>query len=279
VDLANQYQILYNIQAKRCNEKNNNFDTLDIGYEMVAPFYSKNIDDVIATIFGDITIEFSNPNIKEMILEDIYSIKVMLFMEHQDKRLHKSLSELELFNKYFHKNFNNIDQEFKLYYNLNDSDFFLRLNNEKNFYVLQNIYQKYIDNYSKLSRICLKMAEVANTNDEKQMALSYLLVINTMPNFEENNKKYIETQHLLSIYEKILVQNQKFDIKEDEFLMLKANFYLKANDFESSLYFFNKYFDKYISNQKKEEQYIPLVYYTAYCSYIVKDKENSTTMD
>ncbi len=273
IQLIYQYQALYNIQVRRCNEESNDFDILDIGYEMIAPFYTKNIDDIILTIFGDITIEFSNPDISGITLEDIYAIKIMLFSEHQDKRLKKSLSEIKTFNTYFHENFNNVDKEFKLYYNLNDSDFFIRLNNEKNFNVLQNIFQKYIENYSKLSKICLKMTEISQTIDEKQIALSCLLVINTLPIFEENNTKFIETTHLLNIYEKLLVENQTLDIKDDEVLMLKGYFYLKAKDFESSLFFFNEYFDKYIFNQKKEEQYIPLVYYSSYCSYIVKDKD------
>ena len=274
IQLIHLYQTLYNIQLQRLNNGNNDFDVFgELGYEMLGPFYTTNINDIINTIGGDISIEYSNPNIDKEVLEDIYPIKIGLFIEHKDKRVERSMIEFKDYYKYFHEYYDNVDKGFKSYDNLNENDFEKNLKNENDFNVLKNVFQKNILNYSRISLICRRMTTVANNIDDEQHTISYILTKNTMYYFSENTTLFIETEHLLTVYEKMLENYGRSDVKKDEVLLCKGYFYLKAKDFTTSLSFFDEYFKNFILNQKKEEQYLPIIYCAAYCSYTIKDKQ------
>ena len=58
-----------------------------------------------------------------------------------------------------------------------------------------------------------------------------------------------------------------YEVKENEYLMIKALFHLKAKEFDKSLIYLDKYYEKYIKNQKKIDETTMLIKLPAYCAY------------
>ncbi len=155
LQLVYQYNVLYNLEMERSKGRsidNPLLHTLD--YEMIQPFYNP-IDEIISTITGDITIELTNPNSKEDILEDNYLLKMIIFLTQKDHRLEKASEDAEAFHNYFHKKFDDIDKKIKYYQVLNNETFLSELSKEENFQLLMNLFSlTQSENYFKAEKVC-----------------------------------------------------------------------------------------------------------------------------
>ena len=82
-----------------------------------------------------------------------------------------------------------------------------------------------------------------------------------------NANKYQETKHLCDIYKQMILNSNRYEVKENEYLMCKASFHFKAKEFDKSLIYWDEYYEKYIKNQKKLYETIFLIKLATYCAY------------
>lgn len=274
LQLVYQYNVLYNIEMDRSKGKPINAPILDeLYYEMIQPFYNP-IDEIISTLTGDITIELANPNSEETMLEDTYLLKKIIFLTHKDNRFEKAFEESEIFHNYFHNEYNAIDEKVKYYQRLDNKTFFDALSGEENFQILLNLFiQNQSENYLKAEKVCSQMAKIAKNIAEEIQALSKFTNLYCDISHQGNQSKYNEAKHLLEQLISLLEsQNNPVMASEKDILFVKANFYLKAKEFHESLKYYDKFFDLYVDQQKKEHFSDKMVLLAAYSAYTVKDK-------
>lgn len=276
VQLIHHYQFLYNKQIERtayAKRYDKEEDVLDYEYEYLgvfnAPFYK-----IIETLYSDITVEFSNSNCNITELEDIYQIKFMLFGQNKDERIKDCILELNKHLEYFHKKFDNIDDKLKHYQQISRNEKLKNIKSEKSFECLYNLFSRYVNtDYELAKTITVQMSKVANTEDNKQISMSSYLALYTNVFISENKHKYHETKHLCDMYKKMLIDSNRYEIKENEYLMCKAFFHLKAKEFIESTIYWDEYYEKYIKNQKKLDESMGLIKIAAYCAYETENKK------
>ena len=270
LQLVYQYNVLYNMQMERLKNK---LDENELYYEMIQPFYNP-LNEIITTIGGDISIELTNPNSEEYVLEDNYLLKVLIFLQHQDKRVEKAYEDHEVFYNYFHKEFDDIDQKIKYYDALDEKTFLNELSKESSFQLLMNLYgQNQSVNYHKAEHICFQMSKVAKSIPEEIQSLAKFTTLYSDSLQQENQSKFNDAKHLLEQLISLLQpQNNALKANEKDILLIQANFHLKAKDFTMSLKYYNEFFDLYIYKQKKKHFSDIMAYLAAYSAYTIKDK-------
>lgn len=270
MQLVHHYQFLYNKQIERtayAKRYNKDEDAFGYEYEYLGIFLAP-LDKIIETLYSDITVEFSNPNFNVSELEDIYQIKFILFGQNEDERIKNCLSKLQQHIEYFHERFDNIDDKLKQYENLSRSKKLQTIQNEESFECLYNLFQININlDYELSEKIVFQMSKIADNEDNKQISISSHLTLYTNIFLKENANKYYEAKHLCEIYKQVLRNSNRYEIKENEYLLYKAFFHLKAKEFDKSLIYWDEYYEKYIKNQKKLEETIFLIKIAAYCAY------------
>lgn len=272
LQLIHLYNHLYNIQSNRLFSNDYSIDILDLGYEYLNPF-NTDLESICDTIFGDISIELSNPKYSFTYIEDIYQIKRNLFLLHEDKRIVKVEEELKDFSEYFHKKYNYIDEILKKYDSMERNKILLDIENETDFQLFANIYQKYMYKDFEISeKATLRMNELASNDDEKQLYLSCILTLYTWPSYKHNADKHEKSKYFINELEKMLTKLNRHDKKENELLLIEAYFHLKSKKFSESLKYFDKYFNNYIYKQKKQLQDSLFLNFAAYCAYTSKNK-------
>lgn len=273
VQIIHHYQLLYNEQIKR-NVYNKKDDTFSYEYEYL-DLFSSSLDDLLKTLYGDITIECENPNFEYTKLEDIYQVKFILFGQNQDERLEKSIIEMKNHAEYFHKEYDDIDEKLKIYKKMPKNEKLIKISTEKNFQCLVNLFNEYFSDidYSISEKCVLQMSKISNTQDEKQISMSTYLTLYTNLVMTNNCDKYTESKHLCDIYKQMLDKSERYEMKENEYLMAKASFHFKAKEFDTSLIYWDEYYNKYIKNQKKLDETIYLIKLSAYCAYITNNKK------
>ena len=276
VQLVHHYQFIYNRQiertayAKRYNEEE---DVFGYEYEYLGVFSSP-FDKIIETLYSGITVEFSNTNCNSYELEDIYQIKFILFGQNKDERIEDCISKLQKHIEYFHKKFDDIDDKLKHYHEMSKNEKLENIKSEKSFECLYNLFSSYVNSdYEFAEKIVLQMSKVADNEDNKQISMSSYLALYTNVFISENKHKYHETKHLCDMYKKMLIDSKRYEIKENEYLMCKAFFHLKAKEFIESTIYWNEYYEKYIKNQKKLDESISLIKIAAYCAYETENKK------
>ena len=270
VQLVHHYQFLYNRQierksyAKKYNEKE---DVFGYEYEYLGVFNAP-FEKIIETLYSDITVEFSNPEFQIFELEDIYQSKFILFGQNRDKRIKDCMFELQKHIEYFHKKFDDIDYKLKEYQNLPRSKQLENIKNEKSFECLCNLFQINVNHdYELAETITLQMSKIAINEDNKQISISSYLTLYTNVFISGNANKYQETKHLCDIYKQMILNSNRYEVKENEYLMCKASFHFKAKEFDKSLIYWDEYYEKYIKNQKKLYETIFLIKLATYCAY------------
>ncbi len=103
--------------------------------------------------------------------------------------------------------------------------------------------------------------------------MSSYLALYTNIFISRNGHKYNETKHLCYIYKQMLIKSNRYEIKENEYLMCKACFHFKAQEFNESSIYWDEYYEKYIKNQKKLDETIGLIRMAAYCAYVIDNKK------
>lgn len=280
LQLVHHYQFLYNIQIQRkaySQKYNRKDDILGYEYEYLGVFLAP-LNKIIETLYSDITVEFSNKNMnnKFELLEDIYQVKFILFGQNEDKRINNCKSELENHMKYFHEKFDNVDEKLKQYKRMSRNEKLESIKNEEIFECLYNLFPEYVNSDYQLAKtIASQMAKIANNEDNKQTSISFLLSLYTNISISDNVDKYTESKHLCNMYEQMLKKSNRFEIKEDEYLMTKAFLHFKAKEFTESFIYWNIYYDKYIKNQKKIDEFIIIVQLCAYTAKVVGDKKRT----
>ena len=270
VQLVHHYQFIYNRQIERtayAKRYNKEEDVFGYEYEYLGVFSSP-FDKIIDTLYSDITVELSNPNYNSSELEDIYQSKFILFRQNNDERIKNGISELRRYKEYFHEKFDNVDDKLKQYQKISKNEKLKNIKSEKNFECLYNLFSSYVNSdYELAEKIVLQMSKVADNEDNKQIAMSSYLTLYANIFISENEHKYHETKHLSDIYKQMLLNSNRYEVKEDEYLMCKASFHLKAKEFDKSLIYWDEYYEKYIKNQKKLYETIELIKLPAYCAY------------
>lgn len=270
LQLIHLYKFLYNSQMEFMKRSSINH----LYYEFVEPF-KLSINETISTIGGDITIELTNPNVEKWTLEDIYLLKVYVFLEFKDERIEKAIKETEVFNEYFHKNFNDIDSKVKNYQSLHSEIFSEELKTEKSFQVLMNLYRLNSHDYCKAEKICFQMSNIAKgINEEFQAKMSFLALYSNV-HISENKFMYSKTKELLDwIDSDASIDNLiEHEQNKKEVILAHAFFYLKSKDFDISLDYFDNYFKLYVLKKKKENIMNLAVNLAAYCAYTIKDNK------
>ncbi len=269
LQLVHHYQFIYNRQIERTShaKRYNEEDVFGYKYEYLTVFDAP--EKIIETLFSDITIEFSNPSYNIDELEDIYQTKFILFGQNKDKRIRDCISEMNKHIEYFHKKFDDIDYKLKEYQNMSRSKKIAEdIKNEKSFECLCNLFQIYVNRDYKLAEtITLQMSKIANNEDNKLISISSYLTLYTNVFISGNANKYQETKHLCDIYKQMLIKSNIYELKENEYLICKALFHLKAKEFDKSLIYGDEYYEKYIKNQKKIKETIDLIKIFAYSAY------------
>ncbi|PHO09590.1 hypothetical protein CPG37_08805 [Malaciobacter canalis] len=270
VQLIHHYQFLYNRQIERTSyakKYNLEEDVFDYEYEYLGVFNAP-FEKIIETLYSDITVEFSNPEFQIFELEDIYQSKFILFWQNKDERIKDCISKLQKHIKYFHKKFDDIDGKLKHYQEMSRNEKLENVKSEKSFECLYNLFPSYVgSDYELAENIVLQMSKVADNEDNKQISISSYLALYTNVFISENKHKYHETKHLCDIYKQMLLNSNRYEIKENEYLMCKAFFHFKAKEFDKSLIYWDEYYEKYIKNQKKLQETIALIKLAAYCAY------------
>ena len=65
----------------------------------------------------------------------------------------------------------------------------------------------------------------------------------------------------------MILNSNRYEVKENEYLMCKASFHFKAKEFDKCLIYWDEYYEKYIKNQKKLYETIFLIKLATYCAY------------
>jgi hypothetical protein len=270
VQLVHHYQFLYNRQIERISHVkryNEAEDVFGYEYEYLGVFNAP-FEKIIETLYSDITVEFSNPNYNVSELEDIYQSKFILFGQNKDERIKNCILELQKHIEYFHEKFDDVDDKLKQYQKMSRNEKLEIIKNEKSFECLYNLFFCYVNtDYELAKTITVQMSKVANTEDNKQISMSCYLTLYTNIFVSENKHKYLESKHLCDMYKKMLIDSNRYEIKENEYLMCKASFHLKAKEFDKSLIYWDEYYEKYVKNQKKLDKSIALIKIAAYCAY------------
>ena len=275
IQLVYHYQFIYNRQieriayAKKYNEEEDVF-----GYEYEYGVFSSSYDKIIETLYSDITVEFSNPNYNISELEDIYQSKFILFGQNKDERFKDCILELQKHVEYFHKKFDDIDDKLKQYKEMSRNKKLENIKSEKSFECLYNLFPMYVNSeYELAETIVFQMSKISDNEDNKQITMSSYLALYTNVFISENEYKYHETKHLSDIYKKMLIDSNRYEKKENEYLMCKAFFHLKAKEFNEALIYWDEYYEKYIKNQKKLDECMGLIKIAAYCAYETENKK------
>ncbi|OCL89431.1 hypothetical protein [Arcobacter porcinus] len=270
LQLVHHYQFIYNRQIERTSHAeiyNEEKDIFGYEYEYLGVFNSS-FEKIIETLYSDITVEFSNPNYNITELEDIYQSKFILFGQNKDERIENCILEINKHLEYFHKKFDDIDYKLKIYQNMSRSEKLENIKNEESFECLFNLFQSNVNyDYELAKTITLQMSKIANNEDSKQISISSYLTLYTNIFIAENANKYQETKHLCNIYKQMLLNSNMYEAKENEYLMIKAFFHLKAKEFDESLIYSDEHYEKYIKNQKKIDKTIMFIKLSAYCAY------------
>lgn len=270
VQLVYHYQFLYNRQIERTSyakKYNEEEDVFGYEYEYLGVFNAP-FEKIIETLYSDITVEFSNPNFQIFELEDIYQSKFILFGQNKDERIKNCIFELQKHKEYFHEKFDNVDDRLNQYKKMSRNEKLENIKSEKSFECLCNLFQINVNHdYELAETITLQMSKIANNEDDKQISMSSYLALYTNVFISGNVNKYHETKHLCDIYKQMLLDSNRYEVKENEYLMCKAFFHLKAKEFDESLIYWDEYYEKYIKNQKKLDETIMLIKLPAYCAY------------
>jgi len=185
----------------------------------------------------------------------------------------KTAEEGKDFLEYFHKKYNDIYKKMKKYESMKRNEILSDIENETDFQLFTNLHQKYLyKDYEISEKATLKMNELASNDDEKQMYLSCISALYTLPSAKHNEERYEVSKLLIKELESILTKLNRHEEKENEFLLLQACFHLKSKEFQNSLKYFDAYFNKYIDNQKKQLLDSLYVNLAAYCAYTSKNK-------
>ncbi|MCG3694130.1 hypothetical protein [Aliarcobacter butzleri] len=269
LQLVHHYQFLYNRQIERTsydNRYNEEKDVFSYEYEYLGVFNAP-FEKIIETLYSDITVEFSNPEFQIFELEDIYQSKFILFGQNRDNRIKDCMFELQKHIEYFHKKFDYIDDKLKQYKEMSKNEKLENIKREKSFECLYNLFSMYVNSDYELSEASVfQMSKIANNEDNKQISISSYLTLYTNVFISGNANKYQETKHLCYIYKQMLLNSNLYEIKENEYLMCKAFFHLKAKEFDKSLIYWDEYYEKYIKNQKKLDETVALIKLAAYCA-------------
>ncbi|MFX4232494.1 hypothetical protein ACOL24_01410 [Aliarcobacter butzleri] len=274
LQLVYLYSFIYNENLKREQHQIEKYDVDDItglNYEYLDCF-NNYFDGIIETISNDINIELSNQKYSKDYLEDIYQVKVIVYLKNDifDK-LKNAFEELEEHVNFFYEKFDDIEQILEDYFLLqkenNKIDF---IQSVDNFELLLNIYKIEIfnNNYNLAEKCLFKMQKISNSTYYEIQVVSNLLGLYVLPFFEENIIKYEEANILISKYEKIIKNSSEHNI---QLLEYKIYFYIKSKQFDKALQESKEYLNKYIKNQKKTEDKKATLIMCAYSAYTLKD--------
>nr|WP_287413313.1 hypothetical protein [Pseudodesulfovibrio sp.] len=251
--------------------KYNTEDFTDINYEYLDSL-NNDFYGTIETISNDINIELSNQNFPKDYLEDIYQVKVIVYMQKVDNRTKTALGELKEHFQYFHLKFDKIEKELEKYFSLLSKDKIGFIDNVEDFQCLMNICDReLLHNYELAEKCIFQMQSLSKTSNEELLIIFQFLNLYTILIIENNIMKFQETSRLVNQYEKL---TENIEEKYIELLKLKIHFYIKSKQFDNALKISNEYFTKYIKAHKKDIDSIDVLYLGAYAAYIQKDKNS-----
>lgn len=274
LQLVYLYSFIYNENLQRELYQTEKYDTNDItglNYEYLDCF-NNDFDGIIETISNDINIELSNQKYSKDYLEDIYQVKVLVYMQNKEvNRLENALKELQEHINFFHQKFDNIEQRLEDYFSLqNEDDKINFIESVDNFELLLNINGREIcnKNYNLAEKCLFKMEKISNTTYHEIQVVSNFLGLYVLLFFEENIMKYEEANVLIDKYEKLMKNSPEHNI---QLLEYKIYFYIKSKQFDKALQESKEYFNKYIKNQKKTEDKQTALFMCGYSAYTLKD--------
>lgn len=274
VQLVYLYSFIYNENLQREQHQIEKYDTNDItglNYEYLDCF-NNDFDGIIKTISNDINIELSNQKYSKNYLEDIYPVKVLVYMRNKEvNRLENALKELQEHINFFHQKFDNIEQRLEEYFSLQKEDDKINfIESVDDFELLFNINGREIcnKNYNLAEKCLFKMEKISNTTYHEIQVVLNLLGLYVLPFFEENIMKYEEANVLIDKYEKLMKNSPEHNI---QLLEYKIYFYIKSKQFDKALKESKEYLNKYIKNEKKNEDKKAALFMCAYSAYTQKD--------
>lgn len=273
LQLVYLYSFIYNENLQRELQQIEKYDILDIttlNYEYL-DWFNNDFDGIIETISNNINIELSNQKYSKDYLEDIYQVKVIVYLKNNiSDKLEIVFEELEQHKNFFHEKFNNIERRLEEYFSLrNEDDKINFIESIDNFELLLNIGREIFNKNYNLAEKCLfKMEKISNTTYHEIQVVSNLLGLYVLLFFEENIMKYEESNILIDKYEKLIKNSPEHKI---QLLEYKIYFYIKSKQFDKALKESKEYFNKYIENQKKTEDKKATLFMCAYSAYTQKD--------
>ncbi|WP_298753198.1 hypothetical protein [uncultured Arcobacter sp.] len=267
------YFQLYNENLQRYLHRVYKYDEVDIfktNYEYL-DVLNNNFLEIVTTISNDIGIELSNQNFSKTYLEDIYQIKLNVFLQNKDKRAELVSKQLKEHYEFFYEKFDQIEYDIKKYFLLSSEEKKQFINNVQDIQCLINICDReFFVNYE-LAEMCVKRMEIlSKTDTDEIIVVSYYLKFYTWLGFEQNLTKRDEATTYIENYSKLI---KNIEEKYIELLKYKLYFYIKSKQFDKALVISNEFFKRYIEAKKKDEDSIEVLILGAYIAYIEKDKK------